>query len=128
MDYVLLLKKIKTDYNAEDKAVIAFGGSYGGMLAAWMRMKYPTTIQGAIAASAPVVAFKDAKTTDQYGFDDVVSRVFYNIDDGKCKNWIKFTFEWFDKNKADQKYWDMFNSVLKPCKNITDAQNVTDMI
>jgi len=44
MDYVQLIKYIKTKYNAEDKAVIAFGGSYGGMLAAWMRMKFPHVI------------------------------------------------------------------------------------
>ena len=44
LDYVQLVKSIKEDYSLEDRAVIAIGGSYGGMLAAWMRMKYPQWI------------------------------------------------------------------------------------
>lgn len=43
MDYVELIKQVRKDYNADDKAVIVFGGSYGGMLAAWLRMKFPST-------------------------------------------------------------------------------------
>ena len=41
MDYVQLIKFLKRNALYKDSPVIAFGGSYGGMLAAWMRMKYP---------------------------------------------------------------------------------------
>jgi len=40
-DYVDLIKFLKADLSLEDRAVIVGGGSYGGMLSAWLRMKYP---------------------------------------------------------------------------------------
>ena len=45
-DYAELLTALKARLGSPDSAVIGFGGSYGGMLASWMRMKYPNILDG----------------------------------------------------------------------------------
>ena len=35
-------------------AVVGFGGSYGGMMAAWFRAQYPHLVEGVISGSAPI--------------------------------------------------------------------------
>ncbi|CAH0379976.1 unnamed protein product [Pelagomonas calceolata] len=51
-DYAVVIQKLRAIYG--QVPVVAVGGSYGGMLAAWFRLKYPASVQGAIAASAPI--------------------------------------------------------------------------
>lgn len=65
-DFVILLTDLKGNISAEACPVILFGGSYGGMLAAWMRLKYPHSAIGAIASSAPILQFEDLVPTDTY--------------------------------------------------------------
>jgi lysosomal Pro-X carboxypeptidase len=40
-DYAMLIDWYKGEHNLQDAPVIGFGGSYGGMLATWGRLKYP---------------------------------------------------------------------------------------
>lgn len=57
-DYARLIYELKNNiFDAKHSAVITLGGSYGGMLAAWMRMKYPNLVDGALAGSAPILQF-----------------------------------------------------------------------
>ena len=41
MDYVELIFWLRETRGMQDRAVIVSGGSYGGMLASWLRMKFP---------------------------------------------------------------------------------------
>lgn len=68
-DLALLITDLKINLSAEACPVVLFGGSYGGMLAAWMRLKYPHIAIGALASSAPVLQFGDI----------VPPETFYNI-------------------------------------------------
>ena len=62
-DYAVLIATLRTQYNAHDSPVIAFGGSYGGKLAAWLRMKYPASVQGNLKPlTLPFVQHRHLKT------------------------------------------------------------------
>jgi lysosomal Pro-X carboxypeptidase len=57
-DYAVLIEQLRNG-TAKDSAIIGFGGSYGGLLTAWMRAKYPWALDGGLASSAPIALFND---------------------------------------------------------------------
>lgn len=58
-----------------NQPVVAFGGSYGGMLAGWFRLKYPHIVVGAIAASAPIMQFYGTGVS-QWVYNEIITQTF----------------------------------------------------
>ena len=73
----MLLGYIRKKYDVPASTnTIALGGSYGGMLSAWFRVKYPQLIAGSIAASAPVQAYQGF--VDPNTFSQIITKDFEN--------------------------------------------------
>ncbi|XP_042013998.1 lysosomal Pro-X carboxypeptidase-like [Salvia splendens] len=72
-DYAEILLHVKKEFLAHDSPIVVFGGSYGGMLATWFRLKYPHIAIGALASSAPVLYLDDVV---EDGYFSVVTKDF----------------------------------------------------
>ncbi|CAF2478007.1 unnamed protein product [Rotaria sp. Silwood2] len=84
-DYAYLLDYIRSSTTgAAQSPVVVFGGSYGGMLAAYFRMKYPHVVVGAHAASAPILQM----TTPCELFSRIVTQDFL-IESPQCVDIIR---------------------------------------
>lgn len=89
-DFAVLIRELKRNLSAEACPVVLFGGSYGGMLAAWMRLKYPHVAVGALASSAPILQFEDIVPPET--FYDIVSNTFKR-ESTSCFNTIKESWD-----------------------------------
>jgi len=126
-DYAELITHLKATLKGAKKSpVIVFGGSYGGMLAAWFRVKYPHIVAGAIAASAPIAQF----TSPPDAFGRIVTSDFTAAaPNGTCSKSIRKSWDALDRMAAlpNNTGLDWLNTNWKLCTAFNDKQNVTDL-
>lgn len=123
-DYAYLIKHIKSTLNEPEKSpVIAFGGSYGGMLSAWFRMKYPNIVAGSIAASAPILQF--VAECDQ--FDVVITNAFEK-GDKLCPHIIRKSWDVINEMGKTKEGLQSLTEILKLCKPLENTQLLKDYL
>ncbi|KAH7542070.1 hypothetical protein FEM48_Zijuj02G0034400 [Ziziphus jujuba var. spinosa] len=94
-DYAEIILQVRNDYGAHKSPVIVVGGSYGGMLASWFRLKYPHMALGALASSAPVLYFDDLVPHD--GYYTFVTKEYRDVSES-CYETIRDS--WSEINKV----------------------------
>uniref|UniRef100_A0A1I8MB15 Lysosomal Pro-X carboxypeptidase n=2 Tax=Musca domestica TaxID=7370 RepID=A0A1I8MB15_MUSDO len=115
-DFAWLISSMQ-EKNKKYGPVIAFGGSYGGMLSAWLRMKYPHLVYGALAASAPVRQFDGLTACDI--FSRITTSIFAtSFNNRSCADNIRKSWELFKQLASSDDGKKKLNAAFKFCEPI----------
>ncbi|XP_031399093.1 lysosomal Pro-X carboxypeptidase-like isoform X2 [Punica granatum] len=117
-DYATLITDLKKNLSALDSPVVVFGGSYGGMLAAWFRLKYPHIAIGALASSSPILNFDDI--TSPYSFSNIITRDFKSESEN-CYKVIRESWQQIEHTAKHQRGLDILRKSFRICKNYIDG-------
>ena len=122
-DYAAMIEYLRPLWGFS--AVITFGGSYGGMLSAWMRIRYPHIVQGAIAASAPVFSLVGlVPAPDEYVFNRIIA-----ADAGEaCGDMIRHGLELIAELSKTSQGRDQLHSGLGTCKSLKTEEDALGLI
>ncbi|KAK4855661.1 hypothetical protein QYF36_009518 [Acer negundo] len=124
-DYAEILIHVKKQYHAEDSPVIVVGGSYGGMLASWFRLKYPHLALGALASSAPILYFDDI--TPQDGYFSIVTKDFREASE-TCYQTIRDSWSEIDKVASQFDGLSTLTKKFKTCNPLETTSELKDYL
>ena len=121
-DFAYLVKELKDFYY--NAPVIVWGGSYGGMLAAWFRIKYPDLVDGAIAASAPIMHFQGTVNAEE--FYKIVTNDFA-MNSPECPAYIRTGYELLENYIKDSSKYTQLQQTFRTCEPI-NSEDIAEKI
>uniref|UniRef100_A0ACD5ZSF5 Uncharacterized protein n=1 Tax=Avena sativa TaxID=4498 RepID=A0ACD5ZSF5_AVESA len=124
-DFAILITSLKTNLSVPDAPVVVFGGSYGGMLASWFKLKYPHVAMGALASSAPILQFDHI--TPWTSFDDAVSQDFKS-ESLNCFSVIKAVWDVLDARGSNATGLLELSKTFRACKTVQYAGSLTSWL
>ncbi|XP_010031434.2 lysosomal Pro-X carboxypeptidase [Eucalyptus grandis] len=120
-DYAEILLHLKQKLKAEHSPIIVLGGSYGGMLASWFRLKYPHVALGALASSAPILYFDDIIPQDAYY--SVVAKSFLESS-SSCHETIRRSWEEIDRVASEPRGLTKLSNTFKTCSPLQSSSEL----
>ncbi|KAI6669919.1 hypothetical protein NL676_004804 [Syzygium grande] len=114
-DYAAIIIYVKQNLKASSSPVIAVGGSYGGMLALWFRLRYPHVALGALASSAPILYFDNIPPQDPYY--SVVTKDFKDTSE-TCYQTIGDSWSEIDRVANEPNGLSNLSKMFKTCKYV----------
>ncbi|GLJ47242.1 hypothetical protein SUGI_0997200 [Cryptomeria japonica] len=124
-DYAAIIVDLKKTLKAENCPVVVFGETYGGMLAAWFRLKYPHLTTGALASSAPILHLDDTAPTNSSA--SVVTKDFRDVSD-VCYRRINESWDMIDKIASTPQGLLSLSRLFNSCEIVTDTGALDDML
>ncbi|XP_028772752.1 lysosomal Pro-X carboxypeptidase isoform X2 [Neltuma alba] len=124
-DFAVLLTELKQNLSCKDCPVVLFGGSYGGMLAAWMRLKYPHISIGALASSAPILQFENIVPPET--FYDIVSNDFRR-ESSSCFNYIKQSWSELKSKGQTNNGLEELTKTFGFCRQLKRTEDLSDWL
>ncbi|KAM3867738.1 dipeptidyl peptidase 2 [Diretmus argenteus] len=119
-DYAVMITELKRQLGATACPVIVFGGSYGGMLSVYMRIRYPNIVAGALAASAPILSTAGMGDSRQF-FHDVTSD--FESYAPECRDAVRGAFLRL-KELAEHQDYSRIQADLSLCKTPSSPKDI----
>ncbi|KAF5398458.1 Lysosomal Pro-X carboxypeptidase precursor [Paragonimus heterotremus] len=126
-DFVSVIEHLQlTNENFTNAPVIALGGSYGGILAAWFRNKYPNLVAGAIAASAPVWMFPNMSSCGE--FNRIATDTFVTSGSEECRQSITAVWNSIQEVSKGPAGLQFLYRAFTLCKPLVTVQPLIDYL